>query len=157
MGLDPHIFRFSFKLMDINLAKEIIDCLPRGKTMFRYHKHRYAVLLLESFIGQSCSISHLRNTPFTRLLEIPLIKSAMQKCGDGYLTSEQLLHCYQGEVLPFLLTLDVWDGGSQVSRKGVNLVLQLNFTNHRDGAYHRLAKPDNDPIFRYDSIVKTRH
>jgi hypothetical protein len=135
--------------MDIKLAEEIIACLPRGKTMFRYHKHRYALLLLESFIGGSCPITRLRKTSLARLLDIPVVKKAMQGSGDGNLTREQLHYSYLGEMLPFLLTLDIWRGGMQISRKGVNLVLQLNFTNHHASAYHRLAKPDDDPLFRY--------
>ncbi len=44
--------------MDINTAKEVIACLPEGKTFLNYYKDRYAVFILSQVIENGCSEEH---------------------------------------------------------------------------------------------------
>ena len=48
--------------MDKNLVKEIIDCLPKERTLFRYFKDRYALILLNHFIGDEMDIKQIKGS-----------------------------------------------------------------------------------------------
>lgn len=139
--------------MEINTAKEVIACLPEGKTLFNYYKDAYAVFILSQVIGEGCAISELKQSVYSGLLNKPKIKNIVAKSGDGILHSDQLeLLCLDaGEA--FLLTLDTWGHGDrswdQVSRHGHNLVLQLNFSNKHDFLFKKLLKPDEYHGFKY--------
>ena len=138
--------------MDINTAKEVIACLPEGKTPFSYYKDRYAAFILSQVIGTECAISDLKNSAFSGLLNKPAIKEIVSKSGNGKLQLNQLETVW-GKAEPFLLTLDTWGHGDrcwdQVSRNGYNLVLQLNFSNKHDAVFRKQLKPDNHHSFKY--------
>jgi len=138
--------------MDINTAKEVIACLPQGKTPFSYYKDRYAAFILSQVIGEYCMISELKQSAYSGLLNKPVIKEIVAKSGDGRLHHDQLeMLCLQAAE-PFLLTLDHWGHGDrewdQVSRKGHNLVLQLNFSNKHDALFKKLVNPDENHSFK---------
>ncbi|WP_353570186.1 hypothetical protein [Candidatus Albibeggiatoa sp. nov. BB20] len=132
--------------MDKNLLNEIIECLPKGRTLFTYFKDRYALSLLSYYLGnQPQKISTLRHSPFAKLLQKPTLKPALALAGQGELTTDHLATVWDQE-LYFLLGLTSWGNNKydtyyQTSRTGYNLVLQLNFSNHHDQAYRRLVKP----------------
>ncbi|MEK7992056.1 MAG: hypothetical protein VSS52_013680 [Thiotrichaceae bacterium] len=138
--------------MDKKLLNEIIECLPKGRTLFTYFKDRYALLLLSYYLDkQSRKISTLRHSPFAKLLQKPMLKPALALAGQGELTAEHLAMVWDEE-LYFLLGLTAWgnnryDTYYQTSRTGYNLVLQLNFSNHHDQAYQRLVKPSYEAYF----------
>lgn len=139
--------------MDINTAKEVIACLPEGKTLFNYYKDRYAAFILSQVIGKSCAISDLKKSAYSGLLNKPKIKKIVAVSGDGILHHDQLDIFALETVEPFLLTLDTWGHGDrgwdQVSRHGYNLVLQLNFSNKHDVLFKKLLKPDEYHGFKY--------
>ncbi len=117
--------------MDTQLLNEVIACLPKGKTHYRYFKGAYAPRLLTMLMPKQASIHSIKKTRFGRLLEQPLLKSAVANCGDGRLTQETLSSLWCEPSLPFLLTVSRWGGKRerdwfQTSRFGENLVLQLN-------------------------------
>lgn len=138
--------------MDINTAKEVIACLPEGKTPFSYYKDRYAVFILSQVIGEACVISDLKQSAYSGLLNKPMIKEIVAKSGDGRLHHDQLEMLCLHAAEPFLLTLDTWGHGDrgwdQVSRSGYNIVLQLNFTNKHDALFRKLLKPDENHSFK---------
>ena len=51
------------------LAREIIACLPKGRTGFRYYRDRYAPLLLAAAIPERADVSALKRSPFATLLQ----------------------------------------------------------------------------------------
>ncbi len=139
------------RIVDKHLAQEVIRCLPRGKTRFDYFKDRYALLLLSRVLTCKTHISRLRQTRFGRLLEKPVVKRLLAASGDGTLRPEQVRNAWQEPSQPFLLTLSIWGGDElnwqQTSRRGYNLVLQLNFTNKHRRQYERLIKPKSPYIY----------
>lgn len=122
--------------MKQELAKEIIASLPNNRTLFRYFKDRYAVWLLSEYCGHGMEIKDLRHTAFAGLLEKPLVKSLLARQGHGRVCANDFDYVWQEPARTFMLTLDTWDE-SQLTRNGVNLVLQLNFSNEHNGYFHR--------------------
>ncbi len=144
--------------MDIKLANEIIACLPKDRTVFDYYKDRYAVMLLERVAGDGMAIADIKQTRYAKLLNRPLVKDVVARKGDGMLTRDDLIYVYPpGEVEHYVLTLGLWGwrkhdfGCDQTSRKGGNLVLQLNFSGEHDGHYRKFIDPDNRQPFAVDS------
>ncbi|MCK5829974.1 MAG: hypothetical protein KAH20_06685 [Methylococcales bacterium] len=139
--------------MDINTAKEVIACLPEGKTVFNYYKDRYAAFILSQVIGEECAIADLKQSAFSGLLNKSVIKDIVSKSGNGKLQHEQLEMAWGKTTEPFLLTLDTWGhkdrDWDQVSRNGYNLVLQLNFSNKHDAMFRKQLKPETHHSFKY--------
>ncbi len=134
--------------MEAKLAREIIDCLPRGRSLFHYGRYGYAPLLLTYLLEGEVPISDLRKRRYGKLLQTPALKAVISHSGKSVLEQGQLDAAYWYDTLPFVLTLDLFDGRMQTSRRGVNLVLQLNFSSEHDREYVRLAKPGNRPVMR---------
>ncbi len=136
--------------MDIELINEIIDCMPKERTKFHYFKDRYAFMLLERFIGKGETVSNIKKSLFSGLLEKPDIKLVLSMIGKGYLTPEILNSVWPKETYNFLLTLGCWGSNSygwdQTSRRGYNLVLQLNFSNQHDDFYQKMVKPNSGSL-----------
>lgn len=134
--------------MNISEAMEIIDCLPRGRTRFYYFKDRYALLLL-SLAARHAALtkSELRRSRFAQLLDKPLVKSALGGCGKDRLSSTVFEAHWPDSYECYLLTLDVWGSRyprwDQTTRRGHNLVLQLNFSSEHDDQYRKLIGPEN--------------
>lgn len=138
--------------MDKHTVDEIIACLPQGKTFFYYFKDRYALMLLAQAVADEMSITALKQTPYARLLNKPLIKQYLAKAGNGQLKRDTLDAIWEPEPLIFLLGLSTWgnkrkDSWYQTSRAGYNLVLQLNFSNQHEAAYRALVKPRHNHVF----------
>ena len=131
--------------MDRNQIYEIIECLPRERTIFRYFKGRYAIMLLQDIIGNGAKISYIRNSSFSGLLDKPELKPVLALAGQGIVTPSMLDAVWPGDTYHFLLTLGAWGRNchrwDQTSRRGYNLVLQLNFSNLHDNVYKKMVKP----------------
>ena len=134
-------------------AREIIECLPRERTLFWYHRDRYAVYLLERLVGRGMAIAEIKASPFARLLARPAVAEIVAKRGDGRLSADDLAWAWPIDPLCYRLTLGIWgdDNGyswRQTSRPGANLVLQLNFSTEHDEKYRRLVEvPDGVAVF----------
>jgi len=116
-----------------DIAREVIECMPNGRTLFHYSKDDYAFLLLQMMSKRENCIHKLRQTKARKLLEKPAVKPFLAGCADGILGPQRLPQrqhlvdekCYR-------LSLDTWGGDrkhwhwTQVSRKGASLVLQMN-------------------------------
>ena len=141
-------------IMKLQTLKEIRYCLPKGKTPFLYFKDGYAFSLLAQVEGDGSRVSDLKKTDFSQLLEKPAVKQALACYGGNKIKREDLLNHWQEPCEPFLLGLSMWGGPkywryNQLSRKGVNLVLQLNFCNKHQAQYYRLVKPKYDAFLSY--------
>ena len=144
-------------------ADDIIHQLSKDRTLFYYFKDRYAVMLLGDMLGGDkaglgTTIVNIKSSSYNKLLQRPLIAKLVAQKGDGKLTFSDLERCWPIDPLCYRLTLGVWGeekqrsfpGYYQTSRKGVNLVLQLNFSNEHDSRYARLIDPYDMQPFSYD-------
>lgn len=134
--------------MDMQLIKDIINCLPKERSKFYYFKDRYALMLLSWLAGDGVAIGELKRRGFAALLQRPQVKQLLAQSGDGKLDRDRLLSHWVTNPQPFVLTVDFWQG-MQTTRGGCNLVLQLNFSNAHDAAYRRLVKPGYDGLLNY--------
>ena len=140
-------------------ADEIIFCLPEGKTFFHYFKDRYALMLLSEFVGDGLPVRDIKRSPYAKLLGNPLIKTVVERQGDGVLGSQHLDSIWPGQPECYLLTLGKWGVGAkkkywwrgyhQTSRRGTNLVLQLNFSRKHNKPYQDLIQSGDDMPFAY--------
>jgi len=129
--------------MESKDVEEIIACLPQGRSLFHYFKDYYALQLLGWAVGDGTTLERLRRGRFGPLLNKPLVRPLLARCGDGRLTTERVAGQWCEPSLPFLMTLGRWRGGgwNQTSRPGWNLVLRLNFPLSHDRCFRKsLAK-----------------
>jgi len=143
--------------MNPDLAREVIACMPTGRTLFHYSKDDYALFLLRHLGGRDSRVHDIRKGTAGKLLEKPAVKSFLAACADGVLRTDLLPERqYLPEGRAYRLSLDIWgDSGRdwhwrQVSRKGVSLVLQMNLnsslTETLKGCYE---SEDKDPFHNY--------
>jgi hypothetical protein len=133
-------------------AEEIIACLPRGRTLFYYFKDRYALMLLADLVQEGMPVREVKASRYGRLLARPVVKRLVGRLGDGVLTRESDESHWPARPECYLLSLGTWGrdrcrrhcGWCQTSRPGVNLVLQLNFSNKHNHPYQRLIDPSAD-------------
>ena len=140
---------------------EIVDCLPRGRTLYRYIKDYFAVEMLqrETDRHQVRRLAELKRGRYARLLQKPLVKSIVADCGGGELApgfDARWDHNHE----TYVLTLGWWGGMNyyrqrQTSRPGYNLVLLLNFNRRHDRMYQACIGEDFD-VFRYKGHPNAR-
>lgn len=144
-------------IMTPQAANEIIQCLPRGKTPFRYFPDRYALMLLEHFVAQGKPVREIKTSPFSRLLGRGPIKEIVASLGSGVLTGDRLAAAWPQDHECYLLTLGEWglpnarrwDSYYQTTRRGINLVLQLNFSSKHNAPYYQLVHPEERHPFQF--------
>jgi len=117
--------------MKPELLSEVIACLPKGRTHYRYFKGAYAPQLLSMLIDKEAPVRALKTSRLKRLVEHPLVKPVVAQSGNGQLRKVDLDAVWQEPSQPFLLSISRWGGKGerdwyQKSRHGENLVLQLN-------------------------------
>lgn len=134
--------------MEYALAGEVLDCLSAERRVFPYFKHRYALILLGLVAGRGRSVSELRNTAFAGLLTKPILGSVARQ---REICAADLEGIWPGAFESYVLTLGLWGDPrrgyrrwNQITRRGVNLVLQVNFSAAHDRAYRRLLRTEED-------------
>ncbi len=141
--------------MNTEQAREIIACLPEGRTIFRYFKDRYAPALLSYIVGDGMTPSQIKKTPMAKLLNRPVVKNLAAGLGGGPLTPMALESTWPAQSESYLLTLGVWgdhikgrwdQAWYQTSRPAANLVLQLNFSAKHD-------RPLSSPVLMLSVII----
>ena len=139
--------------MKKEILDEVVACLPKERTLFHYFKGQYAFLLLSIATGEKQSVSDLKKSPYQSLLKQPEIKQLLAQRGDGQLTKELFKYPWRSDSLAFVLTVDSWGKHNQwqyqTTRKGCNLVLQLNFSEQHNRVYQHLVKPKDDYVFNF--------
>jgi hypothetical protein len=137
--------------MDKKLLDEIIACLPKDRTLFRYARNDYALMLLSRYVGKGRKIADLRRSPFGKLLQKPAIRDLLANIGDGCVSGDLFDYVYVRERQDFLLTVGRWNEGksryNQTSRNNANLVLQLNFNSGHDQAFERYVDKEDEWYF----------
>lgn len=139
------------KEMDKKLLDEIIACLPKERTLFRYARNDYALMLLSRYVGKGMKITDLRRSPFGKLLEKPAIRNLMTDTGSGCVSGDLFDYVYVKGRQDFLLTVGRWNERqsryNQTTRNNANLVLQLNFNSGHDQAFERFVDKEDDWYF----------
>ena len=140
--------------MKREIAKEVVACLPKGRTLFHYSKDDYAFHLLHLLKKDGEEIRNVRSSSLARLLEKPRVKPYLAECCDGKLHQDLIpRQQFLPEGQNYRLSLDVWGENvtqwrdNQVSRKGVSLVLQMNLNRNHFTKLSRCADLDDyDPF-----------
>lgn len=142
--------------MDMQQIEDLRAMLPAGRTLFSYARHQYGLQLLRYAAARPTPVAALRQTPAAPLLQKPQVKTALSRCGNhlrrDFLDAEI---AYLPAPEQYALTLGVWacaEGrrrAAQTSRRGANLVLQLNFSSGHNRAFERLVKPKDDWEFNH--------
>lgn len=126
--------------------QEIIDCLPEDKTHFHYYRDRYSALLLPWLIEEGAQLSEVKKSSYAPLLNKQPAKQVVSQFGDGRFHAQAFSQAWAEPHECFLLTLGRWGGGynayDQTSRKGYNLVLQLNMNNQYLSLFNRCMHED---------------
>ena len=140
-------------------ADEIIYCLPAGRTHFHYFRDRYALMLLSQFVGDALPIRDIKQSPYAKLLANPLVKPIVERQGGGVIGADMLSSVWPEQPECYLLTLGKWGADSrkkgwwrgyhQTSRRGTNLVLQLNFSRKHNKPYEDLIQSGDESPFAY--------
>jgi hypothetical protein len=151
--------------MERTQLQEILSCLGQDRTKFYYQKDHYALMLLSYFIGRGMKINEIKNSKWKRLLDKPLIKNHLKKAGSQHLCPEQLYPHWNQDSHCYLLTLGSWGSSkgrsrfyNQTSRPGLNLVLQLNFSEQHNCEFRKLIKPVvSQPFSAYGHPVSQKH
>lgn len=141
--------------------REVIACLPTGKTLFRYAKDDYAFRLLSRAAKHETTLGGLRASRFGKLLQKPVVKDWMASGSSAHWFCPSFGVGRLGEQV-YRLSLDEWgDDDStwvwdQTSRRGKSLVLQLNLTRRHEIALRKLTGEGGvDPFYWSGHPVRT--
>ncbi len=140
---------------------EIRACLPNGRTLFHYERDWYAFMLLNSLLNSGWTAAEIRQSNFARLLEKPEIRDILARKGHLSLDEEDLLQLYLKYPIAWRLTIGRWGNSkefrwNQTSRKGCNLVLQINFPSQHNALYRKLVSPSGTDYFNYSGHPVSR-
>ncbi|MCU7843235.1 MAG: hypothetical protein KZQ93_05280 [Candidatus Thiodiazotropha sp. (ex Monitilora ramsayi)] len=139
--------------MDRNDIQELLACLSKERTLYRYCRDYYAVQLLKIAADRHGSIHALKGSRFGRLLNKPAMSPLLSRCGDGQISNNDLSGYWQEPGTTYLVTTGVWGSRSgryqQTSRPGYNLVLRLNFNHQHDALLRESIHPTRDGVFNY--------
>lgn len=143
--------------MELQELSEIISCLSGERKVFYYFRDRYALMLLQDYIGNKAMlINELRKSPYAKLLHKAPVKKALSLAGNGIINANQLAMIWDDKPLAFVTTLSQWGDGkkdmqwNQMSRAGYHLVLQLNMATDHTEKFKYLIKPDDLHTFNLD-------
>ena len=148
--------------MKHELAKEVMACLPKGRTLFHYSKDDYAFLLLHLLSKKEDRIHKLRGTSAGKLLQKPSVKAHLASCHDGRIDPTIVpRQQFLPEGRAYRLSLAIWGedvrywSHNQISRKGVSLVLQMNLNlSHHKKLARCVDLSDYDPFCGWGHPVK---
>ena len=132
--------------------REILQCLPQYKERFYYFRDRYALLLLNLAVADKVSKKELRTTRFSQLLKKTVVQEVLARSRGRRLSAKDFDAYWPAQYECYFLTLGVWGSEKssslyQTSRRGFNLVLQLNFSSKHDLPYRKLVDPEDDRPF----------
>lgn len=123
--------------MDRETIQWLMQALPKGRTVYYHFPDRYALLLLEHFVGEEGKpITEIKSSPFASLLNKPTVKVILADLGGKHLRSWDLMKAWPQIQDGYRLTVGTWPeldekpqpNWHQITRRGWNLVLQLNFS-----------------------------
>jgi hypothetical protein len=125
----------------------LLDCVRGGRRLFHYFRDRYALMLLAWAAGDGARVADLKRGRFAGLLRKPVVNELLASLDDGVLTADRLSSVWPPQPEAYVVTFGRWGNENprkwarrwhQTSRRGENLVLQLNFSNRHDRRYRAL-------------------
>lgn len=134
--------------MDIQEFEHLRAALPTERSLYSYYKDRYSLQLLRYAVRTPTPVAQLRHRPVARLLEKPRVKAVLAHCGQAL--TPALIDAVDGDPdeHSYHLSIGCWGAArgqqQQMSRRGTNLVLQLNFSQAHNRVARRLLKLDGD-------------
>lgn len=139
--------------MDIRVFGDVVACLPRGRTLFYYERDRFAVHLIDYLMSAGWTATEIRASGLKRLLDKPPVRVALAAAGRAKFVREDVVFVPMTNPVPWRLSLARWSAlqdhrNRQVTRKGLNLVLQVNFAAQHNAEYRRHISPANASLFR---------
>ncbi|MEM7215606.1 MAG: hypothetical protein AAF423_08690 [Pseudomonadota bacterium] len=142
---------FPLELEDL---REICACLPAGRTLFYYERDWIYVMLLEYLLEAGWTAPDIRRSNFARLLEKRQIRKMIAAKGQLRIEESDVLNLYQKDFIAWRLTLGSWGNPRdnryiQITRRGFNLVLQVNFPEQHNRQYRHYINGDNRDFFNY--------
>lgn len=135
-----------------NLLASLPDLARPEGTPFSYHRNEYALLLLGWMLDEPRRVAELKRTRFGRLLKNAATRQAVARAPNGWLSAEDLLGS-QPRGHRYVVSLGRWGTQDcdpedyQLTRRGENLVIQLNFPDWHDSEYRRLVDPGGGQPF----------
>jgi hypothetical protein len=146
------------KPMEYSQLNNILDKLPKEKTLFYYQKDEFALFLLQRAFLKETSTNELKKSIFSNLLNKDIVRKRLAsmnnkkiKKNDFNININHKHHCY-------ILSCGSWGSDNwwerdyyQTSRSGYNIVLRLNFSNQHDSVFNALLSHANRAIFECQS------
>ena len=134
----------------------VLAVLGQKPTVFHYFKDRYALMLLAYAVSSGAQpLRLLKASAFSGLLRKEVLRDVLDALPDGNLDVSALVGLWPKAPLAYVLTLGSWpkqitkrrhpryySAYNQTSRKGYNVVLQLNFPFEHERAYRTLIPAD---------------
>ncbi|MGD2117224.1 MAG: hypothetical protein PVG66_02595 [Chromatiales bacterium] len=146
--------------MELHYAQELLDCLPKERSLYGYCRDRYAAQLLQLATQRYSSIRDIKTSGFGKLLDRPGIKQLIHNCGNGRIDPDLFSQYWLEPGVTYLVTAGLWGSKSgrytQTSRPGYNLVLHLNFNHQHDHILSTSIKPKRDGVFNYGGHPQLR-
>lgn len=136
----------------------VLDAWASRNHVFPYFKDGYAPALLRHAVGAGMTVRALRASRFAPLLDKPLLARALASLGDGRVLPEWLASLTPHGAERYRLTLGEWGDEKdddrwwwQTTRRGKNLVLQVNFPAGHDRAYRKFLRCEDEHPFEFTS------
>ncbi len=132
------------------MVSAIRAALGSDRTLFHYFRDRYALMLLEWFVGEGKTVREVKRSRYGRLLQKPCVREWLARGGGDRLTPDRLAGIWPSRSESYVVTLDEWRETpgfrdrevDQTTRRGSSLVLQLNFSRRHDVAFEALLGED---------------
>lgn len=140
-----------------NLMTSLGDLSSPAGAGFNYHRDEYALLLLGWSLDRPRKVHELKRSPYGRLLKKPGANRVLAHASGGMVCPEDFV-AYGPRGARYALSLGRWGdhdcddpGDLQLTRRGENLVVHVNFPAWHDAEYRRLVDPDLEQPFAFDS------
>ncbi|MEM0965457.1 MAG: hypothetical protein AAGJ81_04845 [Verrucomicrobiota bacterium] len=135
----------------------IRGCLPRGRTKYYTFRDKYVFQILSWILGsESMHVRELKAHPLlSRFVERPSFVLFLRKIRQERIDASNLNAYWprHRDIQAFRLTLAKWgdfdpinDHWNQTTRRGFNLVLQINYPVEHGRAYHDLNQEKENPL-----------
>ena len=135
-------------------VEELLYLCGDERRLFWYFKDRYCLDLIaidaERRGLNELSVQALKQSQCKQFVNKPIFNQISKRFPNGVVRTCDFPLYYPDDQIPFVVTLDRWNGDrySQTTRKQSNLVLQLNFDSQHVAKYNALIQPINhcDPF-----------
>ncbi len=148
--------------MDSPTLSRVLGRLQSRPTSYAYVRDRLALVLLALHVGvEGLPVAALKRSTLKGLLSRCAAREVLARSGGGRIRAGSLIDAARaasntrvGRGTPYTVTFSRWGADAsywsredyQMSRRGMNLVVQLNFPAAHDRDFRRLVRPDRMPL-----------